>query len=138
MERFNQQESEGAQCRARTKWQVDGEKPSKFFCSLEKHNSVQKYIPQLKVRDSENREKMVSDQKNVEKEIYNFYKNLYKSQEPTLKTLKIDQFLKSDDLPHPILTEYQAKKLDRTQVQDLMVSQVVFLNYSGEILNTLL
>ena len=44
--------------------------------------------------DSKNREIIVSDQKDVEKEIYNFYKNLYKSQEPTLKTLKIEQFLK--------------------------------------------
>ena len=112
VERFNNQEAEGAQCRARTQWQVDGEKPSKFFCNLEKYNAVQKYIPQLKVKNSENKEVIVSDQKNVEKEIYKFYKNLYKSQEEDLSTLTIENFLGHENLSHPILTENQANNLE--------------------------
>ena len=42
-------QTQGAFIRARTKYQVDGEKPTKLFCSMEKHNSVQKYIPKLNV-----------------------------------------------------------------------------------------
>ena len=46
---FIDEETEAAQCRARLKWHIEGEKPSRYFCSLEKHNGIQKYIPKLKM-----------------------------------------------------------------------------------------
>ena len=52
VEEFNRKASEGAQCRARVKWFVEGEKPTKFFCNLEKSNALQKYIPQLLVKEN--------------------------------------------------------------------------------------
>ena len=112
VERFNSQDAEGAQCRARTQWQVDGEKPSKFFCNLEKYNAVQKYIPQLNVKDADNKDVTVSDQKHVEKEIFKFYQNLYKSQEVNLSTLTIEKFLDHENLSHPMLTENLASNLE--------------------------
>ena len=75
VEGFNRAAAEGAQCRARVQWQVDGEKPSRYFCNLEKYNALQKYIPQLKVKDINGKEKIVSDQKGVDKEIYKFLRN---------------------------------------------------------------
>ena len=47
-------QAQGAFVRARTKMQVEGEKPSKLFCSLERHNAVQKYIPNLNVQRNGN------------------------------------------------------------------------------------
>ena len=38
-------EAQGAFVRAKTKYKIDGERPTKLFCSLEKHNGTQKYIP---------------------------------------------------------------------------------------------
>ena len=67
VENHNREAAEGAQCRARTQWQVEGEKPSKYFCNLEKFNALQKYIPQLKIKDREGKDQVVTDQKNVEK-----------------------------------------------------------------------
>ena len=73
VEEFNRKASEGAQCRARVKWQVDGEKPSKYFCGLEKYNGLQKYIPQLKIKDDSGKDEIISDQKDIDNEIYKFY-----------------------------------------------------------------
>ena len=86
VEEFAKQDLEGSLCRARTKWQVDGEKPSKFFCNLEKYNALQKYIPELKVRNDNNEEVTVKDQKSVDRELLKFYQNLYRSQENKLQT----------------------------------------------------
>ena len=41
-------QAQGTFIRARAKYQVDGEKPSKLFCSLEKHN-----VPHLKIEKDE-------------------------------------------------------------------------------------
>ena len=112
VENFNKQEAEGAQCRARAQWQVDGEKPSKFFCNLEKYNALQKYIPMLNVKDEVGRDKTVTEQNDVDKEIFKFYQKLYKSQESQVKTSTIEEFLSPDDPTHPKLTENQAQKLE--------------------------
>ena len=55
----------GAYVRARAKYKVEGEKPTKLFCSLEKHNSVQKYIPKL-VIDKNGTSVTITDQKSIE------------------------------------------------------------------------
>ena len=112
VEEFSKKKAEGAMCRARINWQVHGEKPSRYFCNLEKYNSLQKYIPQLLVKNSSGNVETVSDQKEVDKEIFKFYKNLYKSQESELKLLTIEKFLSPDDLSHPKLSEEQSSKLE--------------------------
>ena len=50
LENLFKKESEGAAIRARAKYNIDGEKPSRMFCNLEKHNGVQKFIPSLFVK----------------------------------------------------------------------------------------
>ena len=47
VEEFSKKKAEGAICRSRINWQVHGEKPSRYFCNLEKYNGTQKFIPQL-------------------------------------------------------------------------------------------
>ena len=47
MEEIIGYQAEGAYVRARAKYKVEGEAPTKFFCSLERHNAFQKYIPKL-------------------------------------------------------------------------------------------
>ena len=103
VENHNRQAAEGAQLRAKTQWHVEGEKPSKFFCNLEKHNAVQKYIPELKVKDTDGKDKLVTDQKKVEQEIFDFYQTLYKSHEAELKTSTIDQFLGKNNFTISVL-----------------------------------
>ena len=76
LEEIYKNEATGAFVRARTKHKVDGERPTRLFCSLEKHNGIQKYIPCLKVTQKENdreKEVTITEQKDIEAETVNFY-----------------------------------------------------------------
>ena len=46
-------QAQGAYVRSRANHKVEGERPSRMFCALEKYNGTQKYVPQLIV-SSEN------------------------------------------------------------------------------------
>ena len=119
VEDFIKIDNEGAQCRARTKWRVEGEKPSKFFCNLEKYNALQKYIPELKVKDKDNKDIIIKEQSKIDKELYKFYQDLYRSQESTQGPKTIEQFLEKGNAASqdslavfPKLSESEALKLE--------------------------
>ena len=54
IEAMEKKEAEGSLIRSRIRWQLEGEKPSKYFCNLEKYNALQKYIPSLKTKNEKN------------------------------------------------------------------------------------
>ena len=90
---YTSKAAEGAECRSRVQWHVEGEKPSKFFCHLEKYNALQKYIPNLITKDEAGHDKFHTNQKDIENETFKFYQDLYKSQESMLNYQTIDEFL---------------------------------------------
>ena len=112
VEAFAKIESEGALTRARIRWQLEGEKPSRYFCNLEKYNALQKYIPQLKVKNAKNQDIIVKDQQKIDLEIQKFYANLYKSQEP--KNIgTIDDFLGAKNVAKcPKISETEALQVE--------------------------
>ena len=65
--------------RARMKWIEDGEKPTKYFLNLEKRNYVSKQITCIKNES----DKGFKEEKNIEKEVLAFYKNLYEDRDDT-------------------------------------------------------
>ena len=105
IDKLNKYESEGATIRCRAKFQVDGEKPSKFFCNLEKSNAAQKFIPSLLVdvidqhgrvvmdRHGNPVQKEVTQQKEVEAEVRTFYRKLYSCQDNKITIDTIEEFL---------------------------------------------
>ena len=58
-------QAQGAYVRARARYKIEGEKPSRLFCSLEKHNAVQKHIPKLIVVN-DNKSTELKEQKSIE------------------------------------------------------------------------
>merc|ERR1712208_133009 len=60
--------------RARAQYKSEGEKPTRLFCSLEKHNAVQKHIPKLIVEKNEIKEE-ITEQKAIENELFKYYKD---------------------------------------------------------------
>ena len=44
-----------------------------MFCALESYNASQKYVPQLFIKQNNNEETLINEQKAVEKEIFRFY-----------------------------------------------------------------
>ena len=71
---------------------LEGEKPSKFFCSLEKDRSSEKFIPKLNVNRNGIRV-AITDQREIEEEIESFYRNLYTNKDGDLSDESIESFL---------------------------------------------
>ena len=61
--------------RSRVRWVEEGEKPTKYFCSLESRNYINKTIPKV-IKDDGN---IISKQDEMLNEIYLFYSTLYKN-----------------------------------------------------------
>ena len=53
--------AEGAAVRSRAKYYIDGEKPTRLFCSLEQKNGAQKFIPSLKIEVKEGEETRIKE-----------------------------------------------------------------------------
>ena len=70
----------GSYIRSRAKkWLKEGEKPSKFFCSLEKIGYLEKTVKQLIHSDGQ----IITDQKLILEKVQEFYKGLFQSKEHT-------------------------------------------------------
>ena len=65
---------EGVLLRSRARWVGEGEKVSKYFCSLEKRHYVSKVMKKL-TTDAGNE---LNEHEDIKTEVHNFYKNLYK------------------------------------------------------------
>ena len=70
-------EAKGAQIRSRVQWFEKGEKNTKFFIGLEKHNAKKKHITSV----LKNNGKYTSNTKEILKEQVNFFKQLYQMKE---------------------------------------------------------
>ena len=67
---------QGQVVRARAQWLGEGEKPSKFFCSLEKHNYIEKAIKCIQLDNG----RKITDQKEILNETRNFYSSFFSKQ----------------------------------------------------------
>ena len=63
----------GNAIRARAQWISEGEKPTRYFCSLEKYNYTEKTIKSIQLENGET----LTDQKAILNEIANFYSALF-------------------------------------------------------------
>ena len=69
-----------------------------MFCNLEKHNGVQKFVPQLIVENQEGQEYTITNQKEVEQEILRYYEYLYRNQDDKISFNSIEEFMGQDVL----------------------------------------
>ena len=85
---------------------LEGEKPTKYFCSLETHNYLSKIVPKLETSDG----KILTDQHEILKESENFYKKLYSNKDDTLSEINLREFLQNINLPK--LTDNESNQLE--------------------------
>ena len=85
-------------------WYEYGEKPTKFFLNLEKTRAHQNKIKNLLINGNE-----ITDQKEVNNELFIFYNNLFKNDKRSSK-YDTSQFLSSIQVP--CLTEGQSAKCE--------------------------
>ena len=104
-------QAQGAFIRARARYQIEGEKPSRLFCSLEKHNAIQKHIPKLVV-EKNNQKVEIKDQKSIEGEIYNYYRDLFSYK--NTDNLNVETFLTPEiSMSCPKLSDTQKNAMER-------------------------
>ena len=72
LEKLLQEESNGAYIRSRAQYKLDGERPTRLFCALEKFNGVQKYVPQLLIPEQSGTDVLIDDQNRIESEIFEY------------------------------------------------------------------
>ena len=77
MTEIRKQELEGTLIRSRAEWLDFGEKPSRYFLSLENKNRVNKNINKIKINDT----KTIKNQDEILCELKDFYENLYKAKD---------------------------------------------------------
>ena len=73
LEKLREEKMDGIKIRSRIRWLKEGEKPTKYFCNLEKFNYTQKTIKRLQKENGN----IIFDQKTILEEIGIFYKNLF-------------------------------------------------------------
>ena len=105
-EQYRRYQMQGLILRTKAKWIEQGEKPSKYFCALEKRNFVNKNI--TKLTNSSNEE--LTKQDDILQEIKSFYQNLYRSYDDTLENVDISSLNLGNDIPK--LNEEQKQQLD--------------------------
>ena len=104
-------QAQGAFVRARARYQTEGEKPTRLFCSLEKHNAIQKHIPKLIV-EKNNQKVEIKDQKSIEGEIYKYYEDLFSYKHTD--SLNIESFLTPEvSVSCPKLSDIQKNAMER-------------------------
>ena len=79
--------------RSRTQWMKYGEKPTKFFCQLEKKNFLDKTIKKISLENG----KFVTTQNEILNHVRLYYQNLFKSRDSSLSDADLDELLK--DIP---------------------------------------
>ena len=105
-------EAEGAFVRSRIKYKLEGEKPSKFFCALEKHNGLQRYVPQLLVEKVDGTgNEVINEQVKIETEIQRYYKCLF-SNKDNPDNISIESFLGPSSISIPKLSESQKVEME--------------------------
>ena len=90
LEDIRQEIMQGVATRARIQWLKEGEKPTRFFCTLEKHNFIEKTIKCIKLKDSE----CITDQKKILALVRKFYLDLF-SQKQGSQDIQHNEFLKN-------------------------------------------
>ena len=112
MEAIYAHQAHGAYVRARAKYKCEGEKPTKLFMSLEKHNSVQKYIPKLCI-EKNGVKTTIYEQESIETETCDYYEDLFASKDIYLQNQTIEEFLGNESSNScPKISQSQKVKME--------------------------
>ena len=107
LENIRKHELNGVILRAGARWIEEGEKPTKYFCNLEKRNYVNKTVSKLINHNGND----ITEQKQILNEIKHFYDDLYKSRDNILEEANLQEILKDYEIP--VLSNEERNNLDK-------------------------
>ena len=96
--------------RSKVKWVEQGEKPTKYFFNLGKCNYEKKFLTQLKLSNGE----IISDIKQINKEIEEYYKSFLTSKVPPEDHKNLNESFNSfvEGLENPKLSDDEQQELE--------------------------
>ena len=112
LETLRHEKIKGIMIRSRAQWLNEGEKPSKYLSSLEKHLNTEKTVKKI-VTDSGN---IITNQKDILSEIKKFYASLFKNKDGKLGTYNLSRIPSLKNSTR--LTEHEANKLEGSLTVD--------------------
>ena len=80
LQKLRENKVKGAYVRSRVQWLKEGEKPSKFFCALERSNYLEKTMKRVHKSDGQ----IITDQKEILTSIKDYYQNLFQNKDTKL------------------------------------------------------
>ena len=105
LNKLREKRLEGTMVRARARWIEQGEKPSKYFCSLENRNFVSKRMVSL-IKDNFFE---VTESNGIKNEVGTFYTKLYSSREEEITNVDLNDILNENT---PKLTNDKAISIE--------------------------
>ena len=107
LEQIRKNKIQGSLIRSKAKWVEKGEKPTQYFCSLEKRHFTSKIIPKLITENN----KIISNQKDILQETKSFYEKLY-AENQNIKSIKLENFIDINNFNVPILSNNESENLE--------------------------
>ena len=92
--------------RSRTRWLHSGEKPSKYFCSLEQKKFINKTIKKIVLDNGD----IIDDQVKILDHIKQYYAKLFKSRDDVIPDVNLHEIFRGDNICK--LTESEALSLE--------------------------
>ena len=93
LEEIRSKRLKGQMIRSRIQLLDEGERPTKYFCSLENKNYLYKTIKKISIQD-----KYITDQKLILLEIKNYYKKLFSNNDERLTDVSLEHYFKTQML----------------------------------------
>ena len=103
---IRQEKLKGYMLRSKAQYIDEGEKPTKYFCGLEKHNYISKIICKIEKEDGT----IICEQEEVLLETKNFYENLYKSKDNTLEDIDLENYMRDTNMMK--ITEEESNSIE--------------------------
>ena len=96
----------GAYVRSRVQWLKDGEKPSKYFCALERSNYLEKTMKHIQKLSGE----VITNQTEILTSIKDFYQNLFMNKDNNLWEANFNDMFFYNNVTR--LSENQSQELE--------------------------
>lgn len=94
LEKVRKEKLQGHIIRSRAKWVEEGEKPSKYFCSLESRNFLNKTIKKVETHNNN----IIYDQCDILHQVKIFYESLFSCKDSDLLDINLEDIIKTDIL----------------------------------------
>ena len=106
LQKLRETKMHGHMVRSRAQWLHAGEKPSKYFASIERKNFIDKTIKGVSMENGDN----ITDQAEILKKVHHFYEMLFKSRDESLPDFNLTDYFEND--PIVKLSEMEATSIE--------------------------